>query len=175
VVECCSVAFSLLEASWEGEASPLDCERQGEAAEWRSRLIESQFHDSQTCPFDDSFQLSHPWRRAGHQEWPSQTIIAGQNGAKASPNGHAPEFRDTGFLLHRLAGRGAAEIVTLGADALGHVPGDVNGLAARITELAASPELRARLGRAARLTAERSFDSRTSRPRSRADLSSGAP
>jgi hypothetical protein len=31
-------------------------------------------------------------------------------------------------------------------------------LAARITELAASPELRARLGRAARLTAERSFD-----------------
>jgi glycosyltransferase involved in cell wall biosynthesis len=56
-----------------------------------------------------------------------------------------------------LAG-GAAEIVTPGLDALGHVPGDVDGLAARITELATSPELRARLGRAARLTAERSFD-----------------
>jgi glycosyltransferase involved in cell wall biosynthesis len=38
------------------------------------------------------------------------------------------------------------------------VPGDVDGLAARITELVASPELRTRLGRAARLTAERSFD-----------------
>jgi glycosyltransferase involved in cell wall biosynthesis len=60
-------------------------------------------------------------------------------------------------VVMSLAG-GAAEIVTPGVDALAHVPGDANGLAARITELAASPELRARLGRAARLTAERSFD-----------------
>ena len=60
-------------------------------------------------------------------------------------------------VVMSLAG-GVAEIVTPGVDALGHVPGDVHGLAARITELAASPELRARLGRAARLTAARSFD-----------------
>jgi glycogen synthase len=60
-------------------------------------------------------------------------------------------------VVMSLAG-GAGEIVTPGVDALGHVPGDVNGLAARMTELAASPELRARLGRAVRLTAERSFD-----------------
>jgi glycosyltransferase involved in cell wall biosynthesis len=60
-------------------------------------------------------------------------------------------------VVMSLAG-GAAEIVTPGVDALGHVPGDVDGLAARITELVASPELRTRLGRAARLTAERSFD-----------------
>jgi glycosyltransferase involved in cell wall biosynthesis len=60
-------------------------------------------------------------------------------------------------VVMSLAG-GAAEIVTPGVDALAHVPGDVDGLAARITELAASPDLRARLGRAARLTAERSFD-----------------
>jgi glycosyltransferase involved in cell wall biosynthesis len=48
--------------------------------------------------------------------------------------------------------------VTPGVDALGHVPGHFEGLAARITELAASRELRARVGRAARLSAERSFD-----------------
>jgi hypothetical protein len=45
--------------------------------------------------------------------------------------------------------------VTPGVDALGHVPGHFEGLAAR---MAASPKLGARLGRAARLTAERSFD-----------------
>src|SRR5262245_62126559 len=60
-------------------------------------------------------------------------------------------------VVMSLAG-GAAEIVTPGVDALGHVPGDVEGLAVRLIELAASPDLRARLGRAARLTAERAFD-----------------
>ena len=53
---------------------------------------------------------------------------------------------------------GAAEIVTVGVDALGHQPGDTEGLAARITELAIDPGLRSRLGRAARATAERCFD-----------------
>jgi glycosyltransferase involved in cell wall biosynthesis len=53
---------------------------------------------------------------------------------------------------------GAAEIVTPGLDALGHQPGDVEGLAALITELASDPALRSRLGRAARATAERCFD-----------------
>jgi glycosyltransferase involved in cell wall biosynthesis len=53
---------------------------------------------------------------------------------------------------------GAAEIVTPGVDALVHTPGDAADLAAQIASLAADPELRARIGRAARLTAERSFD-----------------
>jgi glycosyltransferase involved in cell wall biosynthesis len=53
---------------------------------------------------------------------------------------------------------GAAEIVTVGVDALGHQPGDTEGLAARIAELAIDPALRSRLGRAARATAERCFD-----------------
>jgi hypothetical protein len=79
-------------------------------------------------------------------------------GGTTASNRNAAEFRDTRFLLPRLAGRGAAEIVTPGVDALGHVPGHFEGLAARITELAASRELRARVGRAARLSAERSFD-----------------
>jgi glycosyltransferase involved in cell wall biosynthesis len=56
-----------------------------------------------------------------------------------------------------LAG-GAAEIVTPGVDALGSAPGDVEGLAARLTELALDPALRARIARAARATAERCFD-----------------
>jgi glycosyltransferase involved in cell wall biosynthesis len=56
-----------------------------------------------------------------------------------------------------LAG-GAAEIVTPGVDALGHAPGDVEGLAARLTELALDPALRTRIGRAGRATAERCFD-----------------
>jgi hypothetical protein len=63
--------------------------------------------------------------------------------------------------------------VTPGVDAFGHVPGDVEGLAARITELAAGPELRAQLGRAADRRAV--IRSSTSRPRSRADLSRSAP
>jgi glycosyltransferase involved in cell wall biosynthesis len=56
-----------------------------------------------------------------------------------------------------LAG-GAAEIVTPGVDALGHAPGDVEGLAERLTELALDPALRARIARAGRATAERCFD-----------------
>lgn len=59
---------------------------------------------------------------------------------------------------------GAAELFTEGVDALGHVPGDEVGLAARITELLRDPELRERLGHAGRITAERRFDrSRLSR------------
>jgi len=53
---------------------------------------------------------------------------------------------------------GAAEIVTPGVDALVHAPGDAGELAAQIAALAGNPELRARVGRAARVTAERSFD-----------------
>jgi glycosyltransferase involved in cell wall biosynthesis len=53
---------------------------------------------------------------------------------------------------------GAAEIVTAGVDALVHAPGDAGDLAAQISALAGNPELRARIGGAARLTAERSFD-----------------
>jgi glycosyltransferase involved in cell wall biosynthesis len=53
---------------------------------------------------------------------------------------------------------GAAEIVTPGVDALVHRPGDAVDLAAQIAALARSPELRTRIGNAARATAERSFD-----------------
>jgi glycosyltransferase involved in cell wall biosynthesis len=56
-----------------------------------------------------------------------------------------------------LAG-GAAEIVSDGVDALGHVPGDVAGLTSRIVELASDPGHRRRIACAARLTAERRFD-----------------
>jgi glycosyltransferase involved in cell wall biosynthesis len=58
-----------------------------------------------------------------------------------------------------LAG-GAAEIVTPGVDSLGHTPGDVEELAARMIELASNPALRETVGRAGRATAERSFDRR---------------
>jgi glycosyltransferase involved in cell wall biosynthesis len=60
-------------------------------------------------------------------------------------------------IVVSLAG-GAAEIVTPGIDALGHAPGDAEGLAARLTELALDPALRARIARAGRATAERCFD-----------------
>ena len=60
-------------------------------------------------------------------------------------------------VIVSLAG-GAAEIVTVGVDALGHQPADVADLAARITELAIDSALRSRIGRAARATAERCFD-----------------
>lgn len=53
---------------------------------------------------------------------------------------------------------GARELYVEGADALAHAPGDAAELAARIEELAADAGLRARLGRAARLSAERRFD-----------------
>jgi glycosyltransferase involved in cell wall biosynthesis len=53
---------------------------------------------------------------------------------------------------------GAAEIVTPGVDALVHAPGDAGDLSAQIAALAGDAELRTRIGRAARATAERSFD-----------------
>jgi glycosyltransferase involved in cell wall biosynthesis len=53
---------------------------------------------------------------------------------------------------------GAAELVSHDVDALTHPPGDVGELAARIAALAADAPLRARLGAAARATAERRFD-----------------
>jgi glycosyltransferase involved in cell wall biosynthesis len=53
---------------------------------------------------------------------------------------------------------GARELVSDGHDALTHAPGDATELAARVRELATDAGLRARLGRAARLSAERRFD-----------------
>ena len=53
---------------------------------------------------------------------------------------------------------GAAELITEGQDALAHRPGDDAGLAEQIEKLVRDPELRARLGRAGRITAERRFD-----------------
>jgi glycosyltransferase involved in cell wall biosynthesis len=53
---------------------------------------------------------------------------------------------------------GAAEIVAPGVDALVHEPGNADDLAAQIVALATDRGLRERLGQAARLTAERSFD-----------------
>ena len=55
---------------------------------------------------------------------------------------------------------GAAELVTDGADGLTHGPGDEAGLAACLQRLADDDRLRARLGVAARETAERRFDRR---------------
>ncbi|HEU0300256.1 MAG TPA: glycosyltransferase family 4 protein [Longimicrobium sp.] len=56
------------------------------------------------------------------------------------------------------AAGGAAEIVTPGHDALAVQPGDVEGLAEAIRQLATDPVLRDRLGRAGRDTALRRFD-----------------
>jgi glycosyltransferase involved in cell wall biosynthesis len=56
------------------------------------------------------------------------------------------------------ASGGAGELITEGEDALAHPPGDERALAARISELVRDPQLRARLGRAGRITAERRFD-----------------
>ena len=53
---------------------------------------------------------------------------------------------------------GAAEIVRDGVDALGHAPGDAASLADRLAMLISDSDLRARLGRAARETAEDRFD-----------------
>jgi glycosyltransferase involved in cell wall biosynthesis len=61
---------------------------------------------------------------------------------------------------------GAEEIITPGVDALGHPPGNVEELASCIARLATDHELRARLGRAGRRTAELRFD----RARLAADL-----
>jgi glycosyltransferase involved in cell wall biosynthesis len=55
---------------------------------------------------------------------------------------------------------GAAEIVSLDVNALAHSPGSAEQLAAQILALATSPDLRARLGRAGRSTAESRFDRR---------------
>ncbi|MGH9315329.1 MAG: glycosyltransferase family 4 protein [Vicinamibacterales bacterium] len=60
-------------------------------------------------------------------------------------------------VVASLAG-GAAEIVRDGLDALGHAPGDAAALADRLTTLVSDAELRARLGRAARVTAQARFD-----------------
>lgn len=56
------------------------------------------------------------------------------------------------------AAGGAGEIVTPGHDALAVAPGDVEGLADAIRQLALDPVLRDRLGRAGRETAVRRFD-----------------
>jgi glycosyltransferase involved in cell wall biosynthesis len=53
---------------------------------------------------------------------------------------------------------GAAELFEADINALGHTPGDAARLAERITLLATQPDVRARLGEAARATAERRFD-----------------
>jgi glycosyltransferase involved in cell wall biosynthesis len=53
---------------------------------------------------------------------------------------------------------GAREIFTPGVDALVHVPGSAESLAARITELARDTDARVAFGRAGRQTAERRFD-----------------
>lgn len=53
---------------------------------------------------------------------------------------------------------GAAELIASGVNALTHAPGNAEQLAARITELAADPALRARLGAAGRTTAEQRFN-----------------
>lgn len=53
---------------------------------------------------------------------------------------------------------GAAEIITPGADALGHPPGDAAVLAERIAQLVTNIALRTKLGVAARATAECRFD-----------------
>ena len=53
---------------------------------------------------------------------------------------------------------GALELFENGENALGHPPGDAETLAAQIHRLASDAELRRRLGRAGRATAERSFN-----------------
>jgi glycosyltransferase involved in cell wall biosynthesis len=53
---------------------------------------------------------------------------------------------------------GAAELVDDGVDGVGHRPGDAAHLAERLRALVADPELRRRLGAAARRTAARRFD-----------------
>ncbi|MBA3242728.1 MAG: glycosyltransferase family 4 protein, partial [Acidobacteria bacterium] len=53
---------------------------------------------------------------------------------------------------------GALELFSTGENALGHAPGDAEGLASRIAQLARDAPLRAALGRAGRATAVRRFD-----------------
>jgi glycosyltransferase involved in cell wall biosynthesis len=63
-----------------------------------------------------------------------------------------------GHAVVASAAGGAGEIVTPGHDALAVQPGDVDGLADAIRQLALDPVLRDRLGRAGRETAVRRFD-----------------
>jgi glycosyltransferase involved in cell wall biosynthesis len=58
------------------------------------------------------------------------------------------------------AAGGAAELFTERVDALGFPPGDSDRLAAAVRRLVVDQDLRIRLGEAARVTAERRFDSR---------------
>ena len=53
---------------------------------------------------------------------------------------------------------GAVELLNPGVDALTHPPGDFQALAQRIAMLADDPDLRERLGKRSRITAERHFD-----------------
>lgn len=55
-------------------------------------------------------------------------------------------------------GGGAAELITVGANALSHPPGDDESLARCIMQLATDAKLRASLGQAARSTAKSRFD-----------------
>jgi glycosyltransferase involved in cell wall biosynthesis len=55
---------------------------------------------------------------------------------------------------------GASELFTDGVDALGHVPGDAAMLSERIALLASDDELRRRLGREGRRTAQRVYHRR---------------
>jgi glycosyltransferase involved in cell wall biosynthesis len=55
-------------------------------------------------------------------------------------------------------GGGAAELITVGANALGHPPGDADILARHIQRLATDSHLRRRLGQAGRSTAAHRFD-----------------
>lgn len=55
---------------------------------------------------------------------------------------------------------GAAEIIQVGTNALGHPPGDTAALANCIARLAGDAELRGKLGRAARATAKDRYDRR---------------
>ena len=55
-------------------------------------------------------------------------------------------------------GAGATELITIGADALGHPPGDAETLADCIARLATDSALRMKLGKAGRITAEHRFD-----------------
>lgn len=55
-------------------------------------------------------------------------------------------------------GGGAAELITVGTNALGHTPGDAEALAKCITRLATDSDLRRKIGQAGRSTAEQRFD-----------------
>jgi glycosyltransferase involved in cell wall biosynthesis len=55
-------------------------------------------------------------------------------------------------------GGGVTELITAGSDALSHPPGDADSLAGCITRLATDSDLRRKLGKAGRTTAEHRFD-----------------